>query len=311
MTMRMVTLMERSSRGGSDIAGIASARRPSAVGPLGAGCVGWDTTCYFIYTKIRLWLICGTLAGLVRSCNSTTLSRVPRRRVKIRGMPETASAEHPPAGESRLQRSVVLVGLMGAGKTSVGRILAARLGIDFVDADTEIEAAAGESIEEIFASRGEAVFRQGERRVIARLLSGPPRVIASGGGAYMDADTRARIAASGVSVWLKADLDTLVKRISRRGGRPLLKGRRPREVLARLIEERYPVYSEADIRIETGEDPPETVAERIVEALEDHLGLAPLARNDAPPGQRRRAWKSPAGGHRRHRRRSRPGDGKR
>lgn len=189
----------------------------------------------------------------------------------------------------------MLVGLMGAGKSSVGRLLAERLGLAFLDADIEIERAAGATIEEIFAQEGEAVFRSGERRVIARLLAGPPAVIATGGGAFMDAETRARIRERGISVWLKADLDTLVGRTARRGGRPLLKQGDPREVLARLMNERYPVYGEADLVVETGEDPAEAVAARIVAALEDHLGCGPLAappkgatRNKARNGVRRR-----------------------
>lgn len=200
---------------------------------------------------------------------------------------DSADASTPP----RLDRAVVLIGLMGAGKTSVGRLLAARIGLPFVDADAEIEAAAGATIEEIFAGEGEAVFRSGERRVIARLLAEEPRVIATGGGAWMDAATRATVHARGVSVWLKADLDTLVKRTARRGGRPLLKQGEPREVLSRLMDRRYPVYGEADVTVETGDDTPEHVTERVIAALERHLGIAPLATggDGMPPGTRRRA----------------------
>jgi shikimate kinase len=176
-----------------------------------------------------------------------------------------------------LARSIVLVGLMGAGKSSVGRLLAERLGLAFLDADAEIERAAGATIEEIFAHEGEEIFRSGERRVIARLLAGTPAVIATGGGAFMDAATRAAIRERGISVWLKADLETLVGRTARRGGRPLLKQGDPREILARLIDQRYPVYAEADLTIETGEAPAETVADSIVSALEAHLGNGPLA----------------------------------
>ncbi len=182
-----------------------------------------------------------------------------------------------PAPAAALKRSVVLVGLMGAGKTSVGRLLAARIGLEFVDADAEIETAAGATIEEIFAHEGEAVFRSGERRVIARLLTGPPRVIATGGGAFMDADTRAEVRAHAVSVWLRADLDTLVRRTARRGGRPLLAGGDPRDILARLMDERYPVYGEADITVDTGEEGADKVVERVIAALESHLGTGPLA----------------------------------
>ncbi|MCZ6586878.1 MAG: shikimate kinase, partial [Alphaproteobacteria bacterium] len=139
-----------------------------------------------------------------------------------------------------------MVGLMGAGKTAIGRRLAGRLELPFVDADDEIEAAAGSSINDIFERLGEASFRDGERRVIARLLDGPAIVLATGGGAFMDAQTRERIAAKGVSVWLRTDIDTLVRRTSRREDRPLLKNGDPREILLHLMEQRYPIYQLAD-----------------------------------------------------------------
>jgi len=164
-------------------------------------------------------------------------------------------------------RSIVLVGLMGAGKTKIGRRLAQRLSLPFFDSDEEIEAAAGETIEEIFANRGEAVFRDGERRVIARLLGGPLHVLATGGGAFMDPSTRRIIAARGVSVWLRAELDVLFARVSRRSNRPLLKTPDPRSVLADLIERRYPVYAEADITVESGDGPPDATASRAIAAL--------------------------------------------
>src|SRR5438445_5652712 len=140
-------------------------------------------------------------------------------------------------------RTIVLVGLMGAGKSKIGRRLAARLGLPFFDSDPEIEAAAGETIEEIFANRGERVFREGERRVIARLLAQPVHVLATGGGAFMDPATRAVIRCRGVTVWLRADLDVLAARVARRTNRPLLQERDPRAVLAELIERRYPIYA--------------------------------------------------------------------
>ena len=199
-------------------------------------------------------------------------------------MPAADHDTHPDTPAPHLDRPIVLVGLMGAGKTSIGRLLAARIGLDFVDADSEIEAAAGTTIEEIFAHEGEAVFRSGERRVIARLLAGAPRVIATGGGAFMDPETRAAVHAKGTSVWLRADLDTLAKRTSRRGGRPLLKNGDPREILARLIDQRYPVYAEADITVDTGEEAPEQVVERVITALETRLGTGPLALPLDPPG---------------------------
>jgi len=175
-------------------------------------------------------------------------------------------------------RSIVMVGMMGAGKSAIGRRLAQRLGLPFVDADSEIERAAGCSIEEIFAKHGEADFRDGERRVIARLLEGPVCVLATGGGAFMDAATRERIRASAVSVWLKADLDTLVDRVGRRNNRPLLKNGDPRQILEGLIAVRYPVYAEADITVETGDAPPATTVERVVEALAARRPAAEPAR---------------------------------
>jgi shikimate kinase len=164
-------------------------------------------------------------------------------------------------------RSIVLVGLMGAGKTKIGRRLAARLNLPFFDSDEEIEAAAGETIEEIFANRGEAVFRDGERRVIARLLQGPVQVLSTGGGAFMDPATRRIIAARGVSIWLRAGLDVLFARVSRRSNRPLLKTPDPRAVLAELIERRYPIYAEADVTVDSGEGPADTTASRAIAAL--------------------------------------------
>jgi shikimate kinase len=164
-------------------------------------------------------------------------------------------------------RTIVLVGLMGAGKTKIGRRLAARLDLPFFDSDEEIEAAAGETIDEIFRNRGEAVFRDGERRVIARLLAGPVHVLATGGGAFMDPQTRQIITHRGVSVWLRAELDVLFARVSRRTNRPLLKAPDPRAVLAELIERRHPIYAEADVTVDSGDGPPEATASRAVAAL--------------------------------------------
>ena len=164
-------------------------------------------------------------------------------------------------------RTIVLVGLMGAGKSKIGRRLAARLNLPFFDSDHEIEMAAGESIEEIFANRGERVFRDGERRVIARLLAQPVHVLATGGGAFMDESTRATIERRGVSLWLRADLDVLVSRVSRRNNRPLLKNGDARTILGELIERRYPVYREADVIVESGEGSPELTVTRAIAAL--------------------------------------------
>lgn len=167
--------------------------------------------------------------------------------------------------------SLVLIGLMGAGKSAIGRRLGKRLGLRFVDADKEIEAAAGKTINEIFADHGEAYFRDGERRVIARLLGEGPIVLATGGGAYMNADTRTEISQSGLSIWLKADLDVLMERVSRRDTRPLLKAGDPREIMQQLMDARYPVYAGADITIESRNVPHEIIVEEIVDAIAARL----------------------------------------
>ncbi len=151
------------------------------------------------------------------------------------------------------RRSVVLVGMMGAGKSSIGRRLALRLGIPFVDADTEIEKAAGMTIPDIFAMRGEPEFRAGEARVIARLLDSGPQVLATGGGAFINAETRKAIASKGVSIWLNAEFDVLMRRIRRRHDRPLLKTADPAETVRKLIEERYPIYAQADSTVQSRE----------------------------------------------------------
>jgi len=164
-------------------------------------------------------------------------------------------------------RSLVLVGLMGAGKTTIGRRLAERLALPFIDADDEIEKAAGCSIEEIFAERGEAAFRAGEQRVIARLLEGPIHVQATGGGAFMNPETRRRIRDKALSIWLRADLEVLFERVSRRHHRPLLKGHDPRQVLNDLMAERYPIYGEADIVVDTDRSPHTRVVSAIISAL--------------------------------------------
>jgi shikimate kinase len=171
-------------------------------------------------------------------------------------------------------RSIVLVGMMGAGKSSIGRRLGTRLGLPFVDADTEIEERAGMTIPELFEKYGEAYFRAGEARVIARLLDGGPQVLATGGGAFMNADTRSLIRAKGISIWLKADFDLLLRRIKRRNDRPLLKTEDPASRLKALIEERYPVYAEADLTIHSRDAPHEVVVEEIISALADRMRTA-------------------------------------
>lgn len=178
--------------------------------------------------------------------------------------PTMSEGKSPPAG-----RTIVLVGLMGAGKSTIGRRLAARLGIPFTDADEEIEKAAGSTISDIFERHGETAFRDGERRVIARLLDGPTQVLATGGGAFLDEDTRALIALKSVSVWLRADLELLHKRTSRRSHRPLLRQGEPREILSKLITERYPIYAAADIIVDSGDGPHEIVVEEIMKQLCD------------------------------------------
>jgi shikimate kinase len=164
-------------------------------------------------------------------------------------------------------RSLVLVGLMGAGKSTVGRRLAQRLGRTFVDADDEIEAAAGLAIPEIFERYGESHFRDGERRVLARLMGERRMVIATGGGAFMNPETRDLIRAHARSIWLRADLDTLVKRCAKRTDRPLLAGSDPAETLSKLMAERYPVYADADMTVESGGDAHEQVVDRIMDVL--------------------------------------------
>ena len=164
-------------------------------------------------------------------------------------------------------RSLVMIGLMGAGKTSIGKRLASALDMPFSDADQEIEKAAGKTINDIFAENGEAYFRDGERRVIARLLGEGPKVLATGGGAFMNAETRARIAAAGISIWLRADLDTLMARVSRRDNRPLLKTANPRIVMEKLITDRYPIYALADIIIDSRDIAHELIIDEIMNAL--------------------------------------------
>jgi shikimate kinase len=174
----------------------------------------------------------------------------------------------------RLNKIVVLVGMPGAGKTSVGRRLAAALGVPFRDADIEIEAAAGCTISDIFELFGEEQFRAGERKVLARLLRDSPHVLATGGGAFMDATTRAKIKEKAISVWLKADLNLLLERVTRKDHRPLLRTPDPRAAMEKLLREREAVYSQADITVMSDEGPHETVVKRILAALQ---GLEPGA----------------------------------
>jgi shikimate kinase len=172
------------------------------------------------------------------------------------------------------RRAVVLVGMPGSGKSSIGRRLAQRLGLPFADADAEIEEAAGMSISDIFASRGEGEFRAGEARVIARLIDERSRIIATGGGAFMNADTRALVGARAVSIWLKAEIPVLLRRIKRKSDRPLLWTPDPEETLRLLLSERESTYARADMVIPSHEGPHEAVVEAIVTALDRHLAAA-------------------------------------
>jgi shikimate kinase len=189
------------------------------------------------------------------------------------GEPSPASRPGATRAEDRIRvrlggRSVVLVGLMGAGKSTLGRRLAARLGFPFRDADQEIEAAAGMTISDIFAVHGEPYFRDGERRVIGRLLQDGPMVLATGGGAFMNAETRSRVAQHAISVWLRADLDVLMRRVRKRATRPLLQDPDPETVMRNLMEARHPVYALADLTVESREVPQDRVVADVVEALD-------------------------------------------
>jgi shikimate kinase len=163
--------------------------------------------------------------------------------------------------------AIVLVGLMGAGKTTIGRRLAEKLGLVFVDADHEIELAAGQTIPEIFAQHGETYFRDGERKVIARLLDNGAQVLATGGGAYMNVETREVIRRHGISIWLRADFDLLMARVRRRSNRPLLQNDDPEAVMRKLIAERYPVYAEADITVDSRDIAHSSIVNTIVKTL--------------------------------------------
>ena len=168
-------------------------------------------------------------------------------------------------------RSIVLVGMMGAGKSTIGRRLAARLRLPFTDADTEIEAAAGMSIPDIFETHGEPHFRDGEARVIARLLDHGPAVLATGGGAFMREETRNRIRDKAISIWLKADADIIMRRVRRRADRPLLQTENPEATVSRLLEQREPVYQDADLTIASRDVPHERIVDECIEALRIRL----------------------------------------
>lgn len=175
---------------------------------------------------------------------------------------------------ARIDKPIVLVGLMGAGKSCIGKRLASHLGLLFVDADREIEAAAGCSIPDIFGMHGEKAFRDGERRVIQRLLGNPIHVLATGGGAFVDSSTRELVKERALSIWLRADLDLLLKRVSRRNDRPLLQNVDPRAKLAELIDLRHPFYGEADIIVDSADGPPEVTLARTMDALHEYFTKA-------------------------------------
>jgi len=183
-------------------------------------------------------------------------------------------AQHPRAEMFRKRlgaRSLVLVGMPGSGKSSIGRRLGQRLGLDFSDADVEIEQAANMTIPELFQTKGEAEFRKGEQKVIARLLDTGPHVIATGGGAFMNAETRERVRKNGISIWLKADIDTLLKRVRRKSNRPLLQNADPEGTLRNLLAAREATYAEADLTVTSAEVPHEEVVEAIVNLLDTAL----------------------------------------
>ena len=183
------------------------------------------------------------------------------------GTAEPLGDIHSVASALVVDRPIVLVGLMGAGKTTVGRRLATLLRLPFIDADEEIEKAAGLKVSEIFALHGEEEFRRGERRVIARLLQGPPHVLATGGGAFMNDETRALVRAHATSIWLRADLDVLMRRVEKRDNRPLLKQGDPRATMERLMAERHPIYGEADLVVDSNNGPPASAVTSVIRAL--------------------------------------------
>lgn len=205
----------------------------------------------------------------VRTCHMNDISR-------FNPLDEAGEQDNDPHGGHPVRRglgtrSLVLVGLMGAGKSTVGRRLAQKLGLPFRDADHEIEAAAGLTIPEIFAIHGEAHFRDGERRVIARLLQEGPMVLATGGGAYMNEETRGQIAQHGISVWLRADLDVLMRRVRKRASRPLLQTSDPEGTMRQLMAERHPVYALADLTVDSHEVPHDRVVIDIIDTLDRWL----------------------------------------
>lgn len=193
-------------------------------------------------------------------------------------LPATRSAE---LLENLGDRSIVFVGLMGAGKTAIGRKVAQALGLPFLDSDHEIEAASRLTVPELFELYGEAEFRALEQRVIQRILETPRQVLSTGGGAFMNAQTREAVAASGISVWLMADLDVLMERVAKKQNRPLLQNDDPRAVMARLMEERYPIYAEANVTVHTRDERKEVIAAEVIDALAEALKTMPARTENA------------------------------
>jgi len=210
-------------------------------------------------------VVCGTVRPFSKDFPMADLASIPVSGANSAGAALAAALGH---------RSIVLVGMMGAGKSSIGRRLAGRIGIAFVDADAEIEAAAGMSIADIFAVHGEPYFRSGEARVIARLLEHGPQVLATGGGAFMNAQTRATVRAKAVSVWLKADVDVLTRRLRRRNDRPLLKTEDPVATLTKLLVDRDPIYAEADVTVISRDVTHEVIVDEIIAAACGKLDIA-------------------------------------
>lgn len=213
------------------------------------------------------------------------LAKIEGRNYDVSARSESATVEIAEPLEARVARrlcgrTLVMVGMMGAGKSSIGRRLAARLGMPFVDADSEIEQAANASITEIFERHGEGYFRDGERRVIKRLLDGQAKVLATGGGAFVNPKTRAAIKANAISIWLKADRDVLLSRVRRRSNRPLLKSPDIGTVLQRLIDERDPFYAEATIHVQSRDVAHEVVVNDILKSLDQYLGGNTAAESD-------------------------------
>jgi len=231
------------------------------------------------------------LAETLLSCQANACEHNSPEKGEKRGrmmstakMADCGEASQPDSVRMALgRRSIVMVGLMGCGKSSVGKRLASRLGLAFTDADEEIEQSARKTINEIFADHGEAFFRDGERRVIARLLNSGPQVLATGGGAFLNPETRANIKAGGISIWLKADLAVLMKRVAKRDTRPLLRNGDPEATMRQLMDVRYPVYAQADLTIESRDTPHDQIVNEIIDALRRHPALMPHPGQQSEP----------------------------